>query len=460
MIKASTILALILIPASLMGQGAAALAGTAYYLTTTGNDANPGTSGSPWLSPNHSVNCADIIYASSGTYSAANFQNGKWGTVNCAAGKTARLLCATFDGCKITAGAAQFGILIDKSNWSVQGWEVNASTVGANGCFDASPSGAANIHHIIFANDIANGCNLGGFGAYNNGVNGVDYFAVVGSIAYDAAQGSVHCYSGISVYQPVKVDSVSGTHILAAGNFSFGNTDPAICNGTANTDGDGVIFDTFDGSQGVGTSYDQQGYIYNNLNISNGGWGLEVQNNSAGSSHAPIFAKYNTMWGNRSNTSSFSTTLCADTVINVGVNITYQNNIVQTTVANSCPTSNPVYGVFVYTGDGTDTVQTNWVQTASGNNTGSFASPGFSFGSNTTGTSPAFAAPSAPGAPSCSGKASVPDCMTTVIANFTPTAGGASSYGIQPVVLTNGSDSLFPRWVCGQIPAGLVTTSC
>lgn len=449
------IIAMMLIAGPVWGQGTAALAGTAYYLTASGNDANSGLSvGSPWLTPNHNVNCADIIYASSGAYSSSNFQGGDWGTVSCNTGKMARLICATFDGCKITG---QSGVTVDKSNWSVQGWEIVNST---NSGFMATPSGSANIHHIVFANDIVNGANLGGFGSFPTGLFGVDYYAVVGSIAYDAAQGSVHCYSGISVYEPVKVDSVAGTHIYAGGNFSFANNDPATCQGTPNTDGDGVIFDTFDGSQTGGlSSYDQQAYAINNLNVGNGGWGIEVQNNSAGSSHAPITMAYNTMWGNRLNPNSFNTTLCIDTAINVGLNTTLTRNIVQTTASTACPTSNSLYGMFVYTGDGTDTVATNWIFTVSGNDTGSFASPGFSFGSNNTGTTPGFAAPATPGAPSCGSTASVPDCMSTVLGNFTA-SGGATSYGVQPVLLTNGSDTLFPHWLCGQIPAGLVTMSC
>ena len=43
-----------------------------YYLSPTGNDGYPGESASqPWLSPNHPVNCGDVIVAApSGNYSA------------------------------------------------------------------------------------------------------------------------------------------------------------------------------------------------------------------------------------------------------------------------------------------------------------------------------------------------------------------------------------------------------
>ena len=50
-----------------------------YYITPTGNDSNNGTSlATAWASPNHSVNCGDVIYLPAGAYNAANFNSGKW----------------------------------------------------------------------------------------------------------------------------------------------------------------------------------------------------------------------------------------------------------------------------------------------------------------------------------------------------------------------------------------------
>ena len=49
----------------------------------------------------------------------------------------------------------------------VSGWEVTTTASANNGiCFQAfPPTSGANIHHIIFANDIANGCQGAGFEA-------------------------------------------------------------------------------------------------------------------------------------------------------------------------------------------------------------------------------------------------------------------------------------------------------
>jgi len=98
----------------------------------------------------------------------------------------------------------------------------------------------------------------------------------------------------------------------------------------------------------------------------------------------------------------------------------------------------------------------------SGNNTFISSSNGFSLGThNTIGTNPSFANPVNPGPPACGGSANVPACMAQVIADFTPTVAAATSYGYQPVSLTNVPDPLYPQWLCNvNLPSGLVTPGC
>src|SRR6201999_4426109 len=102
----------------------------------------------------------------------------------------------------------------------------------------------------------------------------VDYIVFVGDIAYNAAQTSAACTSGFNIYQPIASDSVAGTHIFIAGNFSFANKNPDPCAGTSPTDGEGIILDTFDFSQGGGTPYAQQALVENNIVAGNGGRGV------------------------------------------------------------------------------------------------------------------------------------------------------------------------------------------
>ena len=88
--------------------------------------------------------------------------------------------------------------------------------------------------------------------ASDNGVNSNDYLTFVGNVVYGTAARSADCSSGVLIYQPLKYDSLPGTHMYVAGNFSFANRNANPCGGTTPTDGNGVIFDTFNGSKILG----------------------------------------------------------------------------------------------------------------------------------------------------------------------------------------------------------------
>jgi hypothetical protein len=437
-----------------------------YYLSPNGSDSNSGTTASAsWVSPNHSLNCGDVIVAAAGTnYSASNFYTRKWGTVNCPAGNNvAWLKCATFDGCKIHTTANQ-GMWVDKSYWGVEGWEVTTSSSDTYGtCFTATPgySSPQEIHHIIFANDVANGCSQGGFTTVNRGNLGVDYFAVIGSIAYNAAQGSATCTSGISIYQPVQSDSASGTHIYVAGNFSYGNIEPDGCAGRSPTDGEGIIFDAFDGSQGGLSPYAAQAVAYNNIVVNNGAKGIEVNDNSNGSSHSTIWFSQNTSWGNLTDPHQ-SWYGCGEISLYRSSDTHVTNNLVSTRSATACG-GHPIYALAVSTSDGSDAATNNFAYGYNGNNTFLYDSGSFSYGSsNHLGTNPNFANPVAPGAPQCGGAANVPSCMASVVSDFTPKPGsGSVGFGYQKPSSTSVHDSLFPHWLCSaNLPAGLVSMGC
>jgi hypothetical protein len=437
---------------------------TTYYLSPSGNDGNTGlNTGTSWLSPNHKVNCGDVIVAAAGNYSAAEFYTGKWGTVNCPAGNNvAWLKCGTFDTCKISTGQNQ-GMWVDQSYWGVQGWEVTTSASDTYGtCFIAQPNWntPVEIHHIIFANDIANGCSQGGFTANNHGYAGVDYLAILGSIAYNAAQGSGSCASGISIYQPRQSDTATGTHLYVAGNFSYSNIDPRTCNGGSSTDGEGIIFDAFDGSQNGLSPYWSQAVAQNNLVFNNGSKGLEVNNNSAGSYHASIWLNQNTSYGNLTDPNQ-SWIGCAELSLAVGSSTKMYNNLVSTKSATACG-GHAIYAVAIMGGDGSDQVVDNFAYGFSGNNTFEYADGSFSYGStNTLGVSPSFTNPVVPGAPNCNGKGSVPSCMSGVIADFVPQTSSAKAFGYHTPSSGSVSDVLFPHWLCtANVPAGLVTMGC
>jgi hypothetical protein len=437
---------------------------TNYYLSPSGSDSNNGTStGTPWLSPNHAVNCGDIITAAaSSSYSGWNFWQGEWGAVTGSGHCFATLKCTTFDACIISGSTGYFWV--DKPHWMIAGWEVQGSSAPQQyiGCFMASPNQTtpSEVYDVAFVDDIANGCIGGGFSTFNDGTSySVDYIAIVGDIVYNAAQGNTACYSGISVYQPLAKDTSPGTHIYIAGNFSYANYDPATCNGGGSTDGEGIIVDSLDYSQSSGTPYSQQVVVQNNITVGNGSSGLEVPYNSVGSSLGNVYMLYNTSWGNLRDTHQNRTDV-GELFLYSAYNVQAWNNLLQTSTATGLG-GNAIYAMAVGNGNATDHLYSTYASGVSGNNTIIYTSGSFAYGpNNTIGTAVSFSNPTVPGAPSCSSYASTVACMATLISNFTPTS-VAAAYGYQTVSNTSRYDPLYPQWLCStNLPTGLVTPGC
>jgi hypothetical protein len=449
--------------------------GATYYLAPAsagGDDSNTGLSAvSPWLTPNHAVKCGDVLMAIEGAYSNTNFQSYDWGTVTCPAGNNvAWIKCATFDACKISSTNGKSGVQIGKSYWGIQGFE--ATTTGGNNyaaCFNTYSETGANIHHIIFANNVANGCGASGIALSNTSrTASYDYVAIIGNIAYNAAQSNTECYSGIGFYQPIAYDSLPGTHLYIAGNFSWDNVVPDPCGGLDPPyDGEGFVLDTLDGSQGrLASPYSQQIVVESNIAIFNGNSGISVE--GGGNTAAPVYIRNNTVYGNNKDANQRNPD-CGQVRLAANPNTVESSqvfgNLSMTSQATggACGTRRSQYVYSVYNGNSTDAVYGNFGYSAAGNNTQSGSSSGFTFGSdNTFGTNPAFANPVDPGAPKCSGYSSVPACMATVIANFTPTNATANTYGYQMPRSTTLFDPLYPQWLCSvtNLPMGLVTPGC
>jgi hypothetical protein len=433
-----------------------------YYMSTSGNDANNGTSvGTPWLTPNHSVNCGDIIIAAAGAYTEANLTYNKWGVATCAAGNNvAWVKCVTFDACTVNSNGGQ-GIDIDESYWGIQGFEDDGNSAGVT-CFSAYAghgAGTGTIHHIIFANDIAQGCGQGGFTAGPNGIYGVDYFVVIGSIAYGTDGSGTNCNSAINVYEPVASDTLPGTHYYLAGDFAWDNVDGNPCNGGGPTDGEGMFFDSVDGSQTGLSAYTPQMVMDNSITFLNGGRGAMVFQNIVGGPNAHIFFRHITAWGNNKDTNQNATN-CGEIETVTAFNTQVTQSIGVTNASTGCG-ANTIYGLSVIIQKTGDVDTNDYAYSASGNYT-TDGGQGFTFGPNIFTTNPVLSNPGDPGAPSCSSASSVPNCMATVIANFAPTAQAAKAYGYQAVVTACASDPLYPQWLntVTNLPTGLVTPGC
>jgi len=316
------------------------------------------------------------------------------------------------------------------------------------------PNPNTQIHHIIFANNIANGC---GDGAFTTGAiggppyYGVDYLAVIGNIVYNAAQDNTNCYSGIDMVPLTNSDTLSGTHGYIAGNFAWGTVDPNPCAGGWPTDGHGISLDSLNTSR-----YSGQILIDNNISVFNGAAGIQSFANSGSSPNAPIYIRHNTIYGNQSG--SINANPCAEINIDGSLSSQVYLNLVQAT-SNTCHGLVADYALGSSFDDTTDELHNNFIYSAAGNNTNV---KNALLANNTSGTNPSFANPVQPAAPNCTGYATVPACMATVIANFTPTNATAKAYGYQPVSSTSVYDPLFPQWLCRvtSLPPGLVTMGC
>jgi hypothetical protein len=443
--------------------------GATYYLAPTangGNDSNNGLSPiAPWRTPNHSVNCGDVIIAASGTYPLGNFGY-TFGAVTGSGHCLAFLKCAAFDSCYVngTGGSGNDGIFVSQSHWAVMGFEVtNANNTSSNSaCFKATPMSAATITDVAFIDDIANGCGTGGFITdpyYGGGSYGVDYFILIADVAYNTAQTNNQCASGVSLFEPANYDSLSGTHNYTSQLFAWNNVNPSVCAGGAATDGEGVILDTFSTN-----SYTGQTVVEDTLSFFNGSHGIESWQNGT----APTYIENNTTFANNSGP-GLNASYCGEiedgNASGVGQNVQVSKNITRTNSATGCG-SNSNYAYIAANVDNTNVVFNNIGYSAAGYNTlCQNACTGFSFGpSNTFGTDPAFAnAPaSVPGAPGCGSSSSVIACVAPIITDFAPTAAGTSGYGYQPPSSTAVNDPLFPQWLCqysSQL-SGLVTLGC
>jgi hypothetical protein len=443
-----------------------------YYLSPDGNDTSSGTSMlSPWLTPSHSgLVCGDVIMALPGDYSAQNFDMNHWGIVSCSANNNVVWLkCGSFAACTIADASGHSGLRVDQSYWGVQGWSIGPlSGTGVEGqgsgiIFVAS--NCASIHHLIAANNVVHDAQAGGIGTYNNGWSGCgrpiseDYIAIVGNIVYNSAQSSGECFSGISIYQPVQTDNLPGTHIYIAGNFSFGNMDPNPCAGTSPTDGEGIILDTFDGSQGTfQTPYAAQADVENNVLVSNGCSGITVFQNSEGSVHSMIYLIRNTLWGN--NTDPNQGGMCGDMLLYSTKNTIVYRNVVVTRSTGGC---GPLSAFAVYGGvlDASDLVFQNDEYSPYGNSAIAENSPTFVYGNNLSGVNAEFGNPEAPAAPNCSGSQNTVSCMRSVIAAFRISNPIVSGLGFQVPTGHSVHNPLYPSWLCtAEMPSKIDNPGC
>lgn len=492
---------------------------TQKFIATTGCDHNTGTaatggdtspcSGSsgqagPWLTPNHAMNCGEVIVEAAGSYPAM----GTFGTVSNCPSTTggidgaggiyfAVLVCGgTLQSCTYT-GTTSTGINIVKNNWAIEGMYVNSG--GTQRAYQQDATSGV-THHIAFINDISvnnaqatdtdDGGHAGAFGG--------DYFATVGVLAQNSASDPI-CLAAIDVVGPGVFDTNAGTHYFVYGNFSYAHVN-ASC--TSQFDTEDYMADTWD-FHNVTT----KGVFANNIGWSAARSCMEFtwQNLQTGAS--PTINFYgNTCFQNDLVTGTDN----LDGEININTHnnanfpwaVTLQNNLVYQPLATSSGghvvVAFALYNtVTAFTNGGSG--NENFYRANRTNCTATFCNSTFdaqtfgaigTLGTNTY-TNPAFTNTADllanwVGAPTCTGFENTAQCMgynaststltsLTPIADLVPTAGGTTGKGYQlPSIACLSSGPLFtdyPVWLKGIVylhwngtilteNAGLVTRPC
>ena len=195
--------------------------------------------------------------------------------------------------------------------------------------------------------------------------------------------------------------------------------------------------------------------------LANGGRGIQIYKNQSGSVHAAIYVRHNTTWANDTDPNQTNSYACSESLIADAEDVQELFNIAATNAANVCG-GNPDYAYLIYNGDSTSSVYSDVGWSAGGYYDFATTSTGFVFGPNNLfKTAISFVNATPPGAPNCGSATSVPNCMATVIANFTPQPASAAGYGYQVPSASPTYDPLFPQWLCNaNLPAGLVTMGC
>jgi parallel beta-helix repeat protein len=269
-----------------------------FYVSPTGNDGQAGTQSSPWRTIQTADSAArqagDCINVAPGTYSTGVHVTHGGSKASATGYVTYR--CQTLDGCKITAnggnGAPAFTInTAGGPNYVViDGFELAASqqiTYGVGILITDNPAGAPigtpAAHHIWMLNNV-----IHGYGEAGIGTNEADWIFVLHNTVYNNAQVTCDAQgSGIGLvvakatpsYAPTAADLAwAPFHQVVAWNITHDNMLTKCGNAASayDTDGNGIIMDTFNGSGVDNVLYPNQTLVANNVTYNNGGKGIAV----------------------------------------------------------------------------------------------------------------------------------------------------------------------------------------
>ncbi|MGC1676647.1 MAG: choice-of-anchor Q domain-containing protein [Candidatus Binataceae bacterium] len=123
-------------------------------------------------------------------------------------------------------------------------------------------------------------------------LNNGDYISVLGSLIHGNAAIWSNAGSGVSVYDPIQLDSARGPHIYIGANIIYDNSNPRGA-----SDGNAIILDSFSDNRFAASSL-----IENNVAYGNAGACIKVYSNGG----APVLARNNTCFKNQQLVSKYT----------------------------------------------------------------------------------------------------------------------------------------------------------
>ena len=358
-----------------------------FYIATTGSDnrttAQAQSQSTPWLTMQHANDSAvlqagDCVNVLPGTYAQGVQVN--HGGSSATSGGYVVYRCTVMDACIVTDVGTSFGAMSVVGNPGVNyvmfdGFTLTGNSAAAYGIgYQANqtpghpaPSSFC-CHHIWFLNSIVSGYGQSGF---QGGLS--DFIYVIHNTFFNNATVTCDAQgSGISMVWPQvaagyvlvaddKNNSVTGNlasqgdwfHQVYNWNITYNNHMNPAC-GNSNTDGNGIIMDTFNGSGTGGPGvYLKQTLISFNVSYNNGGKGIHLflMDTSPGHAGLGVTVANNSAYNNNLDTTDTGTTRY-EIGEQQGSNDTFVNNTVYTIRATgSCSGSAPLTCNFPMIGD-------------------------------------------------------------------------------------------------------------
>jgi parallel beta-helix repeat protein len=346
-----------------------------YYVATNGDDAKDGSQASPWKTIQHADSASrlpgDCINVAAGTYNA-NIVIRNGGNAPTATGYVA-YRCQILDKCRVLApGAGHLWLLESPANFvAVDGFELdgNGTPLQPDGMADLcigsswddsrynpAPNNDSS-HHIWVINSIVHHCNLSGISFsnkewiyvihnkvyHNSWTSGYEGSGVALVVFQCIEAGDPSCSNttggtpGSGTYEPSGMDLTffAPFHNVIGWNAVADNSEahsPIHCG--SQTDGNGIIMDTFLAEPNNKIIYPDKSLVYENLAYANGGRGIHVFATSN------VTVANNTAYGNGTNT-CINAHYLGDLSQAGGKNNIWINNIAQSVMT----AANPACGI-------------------------------------------------------------------------------------------------------------------